>query len=144
VELGRIELPTYSMRTRIPGRLAAQAVTVVPESPGQSVGSAGCRKPPEILLRVPCGLGPEPPAASKPLPDQCIGARQLLELLGCGSSSPPWSVQSIIVRAGTGDHAEGLQYHVLLPTDDPLRGLNILCGAAGLQPLSDEDEGQDG
>jgi hypothetical protein len=55
----------------------------------------------------------------------------------------PWSVQSIIVRAVTGDHAEGLQYHVL-PTDDPLRALNILREAAGLQPLSDEDEEQDG
>jgi hypothetical protein len=43
----------------------------------------------------------------------------------------------------TRDHAEGLQYHVL-PTDDPLRALNILREAAGLQPLSDEDEEQDG
>ena len=47
------------------------------------------------------------------------------------------SVQSITVRAVTSDHAEGLQYHVL-PTDDPLRALNILREAAGLQPLSDE------
>ena len=40
-------------------------------------------------------------------------------------------------RAVTSDHAEGLQYHVL-PTDDPLRALNILREAAGLQPLSDK------
>jgi hypothetical protein len=39
------------------------------------------------------------------------------------------------------DHAEGLQYHAL-PTDDPLRALNILREAAGLQPLSDEYEDQ--
>jgi hypothetical protein len=39
------------------------------------------------------------------------------------------------VRAVTPDHAEGLQYHVL-PTDDPLRALNILREAAGLQPLA--------
>jgi hypothetical protein len=51
------------------------------------------------------------------------------------------SVRSIIVRAMTGDHAEGLQYHVL-PTDDPLRALNILREAAGLQPLSDEHADQ--
>jgi hypothetical protein len=41
------------------------------------------------------------------------------------------------------DDAEGLQYHVL-PTDDPLRALNILREAAALQPLSDEHEEQDG
>jgi hypothetical protein len=41
------------------------------------------------------------------------------------------------------DHAEGLQYHVL-PADDPVRALNTLREAAGLQPLSDEDEEQDG
>jgi hypothetical protein len=41
------------------------------------------------------------------------------------------------------DDADGLQYHVL-PADDPLRALNILREAAGLQPLSDEDEEQDG
>jgi len=40
------------------------------------------------------------------------------------------SVQSIIVRTMTRDHAEGLQYHAL-PTDDPLRALNILREAAG-------------
>jgi hypothetical protein len=49
------------------------------------------------------------------------------------------SVQSIIVTAVTGDHAEGVQYHVL-PTDDPVRALNILREAAGLQPLSDEHD----
>ena len=38
------------------------------------------------------------------------------------------------MRAVSPDHAEGLQYHVL-PTDDPLRALNILREAAGLQPL---------
>jgi hypothetical protein len=52
------------------------------------------------------------------------------------------SVQDIIVTAVTGDRAERLQYHVL-PTDDPLRALNILREAAGLQPLSDKDEEQD-
>ncbi|HEX7427177.1 MAG TPA: hypothetical protein VF328_09525 [Mycobacterium sp.] len=41
----------------------------------------------------------------------------------------------------TGDHAEGPQYHVL-PTDDPLRALNILREAAGLQPISDEGDDQ--
>ena len=35
--------------------------------------------------------------------------------------------------------AEGLQYHIL-PTDDPLRALNILREAAGLQPVSDEHD----
>ena len=49
------------------------------------------------------------------------------------------SVQSIIVRAVTPDHAEGLRYQAL-PTDDPLRALNILREAAGLQPLSDEHD----
>ena len=53
------------------------------------------------------------------------------------------SVQSIIVRAVTPDHAEGLQYHVL-PTDDPLRALNILREAAGLPPLSDEHDDEGG
>ena len=53
------------------------------------------------------------------------------------------SVQSIIVRAVTPDHAEGLQYHVL-PTDDPLRALNILREAAGLPPLSDDHDDKDG
>jgi hypothetical protein len=50
--------------------------------------------------------------------------------------------QSVTVRAVTPDHSERLQYHVL-PTDDPLRALNILREAAGLPPLSDErdDEG---
>jgi hypothetical protein len=37
----------------------------------------------------------------------------------------------------------GVQYHVL-PTDDPLRALNILREAAGLQPLSDEHDDQGG
>jgi hypothetical protein len=44
-------------------------------------------------------------------------------------------VHSIIVRTVIGNHAEGLQHHVL-PTDDPLRALNILREAAGLQPLA--------
>ena len=47
---------------------------------------------------------------------------------------PASSVQSIIVRAVTRDHVEGLQYHAL-PTDDPVRALNILREAAGLQSL---------
>ena len=47
------------------------------------------------------------------------------------------SVQSIIVRAVTPDH------HVL-PTDDPLRALNILREAAGLPPLSDEHDNEGG
>ncbi len=47
------------------------------------------------------------------------------------------------VRVVTRDQAEGLQYHVL-PTDDPLRALNILREAAGLQPLSDEHGDQGG
>jgi hypothetical protein len=55
----------------------------------------------------------------------------------------PWSIQSIIVRAVTPDHAEGLQYHVL-PTDDPLRALNSLREAAGLQPLSEDHDDQGG
>ena len=55
---------------------------------------------------------------------------------------PASSVQSIIVRAVTPDHAEGLQYHVL--PDDPLRALNILREAAGLPPLSDEHDDEGG
>jgi len=51
------------------------------------------------------------------------------------------SIQAIIVRPVTGDHAGRPQYHVL-PTDDPLRALNILREAAGLQPLSDEHDDQ--
>jgi hypothetical protein len=47
----------------------------------------------------------------------------------------------IIVRTVNRDHAEGLQYHALT-TDDPLRALNILREAAGLQPLSDEHDDQ--
>ena len=62
----------------------------------------------------------------------------------CGSSLPAdLSVQSIIVRAVTPDYAEGLQYHVL-PSDDPLRALNILREAAGLPPLSDEHDDEGG
>ena len=53
------------------------------------------------------------------------------------------SVQSIIVRAVTRDHAEGLQYHAL-PIDDPARALNILREAAGLRPVSDEHDDQGG
>ena len=47
------------------------------------------------------------------------------------------------MRAVNRDDAEGLQYHVL-PTNDPLRAVNILCEAAGLQPLSNEHDGQGG
>jgi hypothetical protein len=47
------------------------------------------------------------------------------------------------VRVVNRDHAEGLQYQAL-PTDDPLRALNILREAAGLEPLSDEHEDQGG
>ena len=43
----------------------------------------------------------------------------------------------------TPDHADGLEYHVL-PADDPLRALNILREAAGLQPLSDEHDDEGG
>jgi len=95
------------MRTRLTGRLPAQAVTVGGKFPGQSVGFGGCRKLPEILLRVPCGLGPEPPAASKPFAgpvhrrSPAPGADRVRFLLA------PSSVQSIIVRAMTRDHAEG-------------------------------------
>ncbi len=59
--------------------------------------------------------------------------------LRCGALS----VESIIVRAMTPDHSEGLQYHVL-PTDDPLRALNILREAAGLPSWSDEHDDQGG
>jgi hypothetical protein len=50
-----------------------------------------------------------------------------------------WLVQSVIGSAVTGDRAERLQCHVL-PTDDPVRAMNILREAAGLQPLSDEHD----
>ena len=53
------------------------------------------------------------------------------------------SVQSIIVRIVTSDHAERLQHHVL-PTDDPLRAVNTLREAAGLQPRSDEHDDERG
>jgi hypothetical protein len=53
------------------------------------------------------------------------------------------SVQNIIVRAVTSDHAEAPQYHVL-PADDPLRAVNILREAAGLPPLSDEHDNEGG
>jgi hypothetical protein len=36
-----------------------------------------------------------------------------------------------------------MKYHVL-PTDDPLRALNILRQAAGLQPPSDDHDDQGG
>jgi hypothetical protein len=52
------------------------------------------------------------------------------------------SVESIIVRAVTPDHPEGLRYHVL--PDDPLRALNILREAAGLPPWSDEPDDEGG
>jgi hypothetical protein len=141
VELRGFEPLTYSMRTRIPGRLAPQAMPVAQESPVQSVGSAGCRKPPEILLRVSCGLGPEPPAASKPFARPVHRRPPAPEAARVRFILALWSVQSIIVRAVTRDRAEGLEYHVL-PTDDPLRALNILREAAGLQPLSDDHDDQ--
>ena len=47
------------------------------------------------------------------------------------------------MRAVTRDHADGLQYHIL-PTDDPLRALNILREAGGLQPLPGEHDDQGG
>jgi hypothetical protein len=53
------------------------------------------------------------------------------------------SVRSITVRAVTRDHAEGMQY-CALPTDDPVRALNILREAAGLQPLCDGHDDQGG
>ena len=56
---------------------------------------------------------------------------------------PGSSVRSIIVRAVTRDHADGLEYHAL-PIDDPVRALNILRESAGLQPLSDEHDDQGG
>ncbi len=46
-------------------------------------------------------------------------------------------VQSIIVRVVTRDHAERLQYHA---HRHPLRALNILREAGGLQPFWDEHE----
>jgi hypothetical protein len=54
-----------------------------------------------------------------------------------------WLGQSVIGSAVTGDRAERLQCHVL-PTDDPVRALNILREAAGLQPVSDEHDDQGG
>ena len=51
--------------------------------------------------------------------------------------------QSVTVRAVTSDHSEAPQYHVL-PIDDPLRVVNILREAAGLQPLSDEHDNEGG
>jgi hypothetical protein len=64
------------------------------------------------------------------------------EATGCtGIARPGCPVHSIIVSALTPDRTEGLQYHVL-PTDDPLRALNILREAAGLEPLSDEHDDQ--
>jgi len=66
----------------------------------------------------------------------CCSAAQRLRLWNAA-----WRPQ----RPGqlTGDRAKRLQYH-LLPTDDPVRALNILRAAAGLQPLSDEHDDQDG
>jgi hypothetical protein len=49
--------------------------------------------------------------------------------------------QTVIVRAATRDHDEGLQFHIL-PSDDTLRALNILREAVGLQPLCDEHDDQ--
>jgi hypothetical protein len=54
-----------------------------------------------------------------------------------------WLGQSVIGSAVTGDRAERLRCHVL-PTDDPVRALNILRAAAGLQPVSDEHDDQGG
>ncbi len=45
---------------------------------------------------------------------------------------------ALIVKVVTPDRAEGLQYHVL--PDDPLRAVNILREAAGLEPLSVEHD----
>jgi hypothetical protein len=41
---------------------------------------------------------------------------------------------AILVRAVTRNHAERVEW-IALPSDDPLRALNILREAAGLQPL---------
>jgi hypothetical protein len=54
-----------------------------------------------------------------------------------------WLVQSVIGSAVTGDRGERLRCHVL-PTDDPVRALNIVREAAGLQPVSDADDEQGG
>ena len=54
-----------------------------------------------------------------------------------------WLVQSVIGSTVTGDRAERLQCDVL-PTDDPVRAMNILREAAGLQPLSNEHDDQGG
>ena len=64
-------------------------------------------------------------------------------LSGVGPCSLAASVRSVIVRAVTSDHAEGLQHYVL-PMDDPLRAVNILREAAGLPPLSDDHDDKDG
>ena len=58
-------------------------------------------------------------------------------LSGVGPCSLAASVRSVIVRAVTSDHAEGLQHHVL-PKDNGEGVLTIVREAAVLPPLSDE------
>ena len=84
---------------------------------------AGARHIAVQILAIPCSTWPTSPQQ----PSRTAG------LLG------PEHYREVVNR----DDAEGLQYHVL-PTDDPLRALNILREAAALQPLSDEHEEQDG
>jgi hypothetical protein len=50
---------------------------------------------------------------------------------------------ALIVKVVTPDRAKGPQYHVL-SIGDPLRAVNILREAAGLQPLSDEHDPEGG
>jgi hypothetical protein len=57
---------------------------------------------------------------------------------GCGLVGPDRYRETV-----NPDHTEGLQYHAL-PTDDPLRTLNILREAARLQPVSDEHDKRGG
>jgi hypothetical protein len=67
VELRGFEPLTYSMRTRLSGRLLPQAVLTVRKTAGQTVGSVGHRKLPEILLRTHCV-----PTADRPLGRQTM------------------------------------------------------------------------
>jgi hypothetical protein len=53
------------------------------------------------------------------------------------------SVQGIIVRAVTPDHAAGPQYHVL-PTQDAEAVVDIMRAAAGLPPLYHEHDDEGG
>ena len=84
-------------------------------------------------------------AAMQPKPSTRTPKRSSNCAPACSACSRPLasSVQSIIVRAVTRDRAERLQCHIL-PTDDPVRAMNILRAAAGLQPLSDEHDDQGG